>query len=56
MLKTKILRTKKVLFPDLSYQITGILFDIHNELGRFAKEKQYANLSEIKFKKPKTGT
>lgn len=33
----------KVFYPELSYQVTGILFAVHNELGRFCNEKQYAD-------------
>ena len=36
----------KVLYPQLSYQLTGILFDVHNELGRFCNEKQYGDALE----------
>lgn len=42
MMKSKV--STKVLFPELSYQIVGCLFEVHNKLGRFAKEKQYADL------------
>jgi hypothetical protein len=31
--------SKKVIYPELSYKITGIFFDIHKELGLFAREK-----------------
>ena len=34
----------------MSYTITGILFAVHNELGRFAREKQYGDLLECKLK------
>jgi GxxExxY protein len=33
----------ELLHPKLSYIITGICFDAQNKLGRFAKERQYAN-------------
>lgn len=33
----------KLLYPELSYQLTGILFAVHNELGRFCNEKQYGD-------------
>ncbi len=36
----------KIIYPDLSYKITGILFQIHKELGRFCKERQYSDIFE----------
>ena len=44
--------TKKVqlFFPKLSYKITGILFAVHNELGRFCSERQYCDFLEQKLK------
>jgi len=36
----------KLIYPELSYKITGICFDVHNQLGRFSKENQYCNLIE----------
>ncbi|MCR4325219.1 MAG: GxxExxY protein [Patescibacteria group bacterium] len=40
---------KKILYPELSFSIVGACFDVHNELGRFAREKQYADLLEEKI-------
>ncbi len=38
------------LYGDLTYQLNGMFFAVQNELGRFAREKQYANLFEQKLK------
>jgi len=40
-----------VVYPELSYKITGILFAIHNELGRYCNEKQYADRVEFYLKR-----
>lgn len=37
---------KDILYPELSYDIFGILFEVHNNIGRYAKEIQYSNLLE----------
>jgi len=36
----------KLIYPELSYKITGILFTVHNELGRFRNEKEYGDAIE----------
>ena len=38
-----------LLYPELSYKITGACFAVHNELGSFAREKQYGDLLEKKL-------
>ena len=39
-----------VLYPELSYKICGLCFNAHNKLGRYLKEKQYADYLEQLFK------
>lgn len=37
-----------IILKELSYKINGICFNVHNELGRFCSERQYADkLEEI---------
>src|SRR3990167_10800033 len=47
-MKTKV--STKVIYPELSYKIVGCLFDAHNKLGRFAREKQYGDFLQNLFK------
>ena len=39
-----------LIYPNLSYDITGILFETHNELGRFCNERQYGDFIEKRLK------
>ncbi len=41
---------KEFLYGDLSYKINGILYEVHNEIGRFGRERQYGDLIERKLK------
>lgn len=36
----------KLVYPELSYKITGVLFEVHNGLGRFRSEIQYGDAIE----------
>jgi GxxExxY protein len=41
----------KIFYPDLSYKINGILYKVHNRLGRYCNEKQYSDMIEELLKK-----
>ncbi|MDD5291246.1 MAG: GxxExxY protein [Patescibacteria group bacterium] len=41
---------RELIYPELSYVITGILFSVHNQLGQYEREKRYCNLIEEKLK------
>ena len=36
----------EIIHKELSYRINGLLFKVHNELGRYCREKQYADAFE----------
>lgn len=40
------MNSNEIIFKDLSYKINGIIFCVHNELGRYRNEKQYADRFE----------
>ncbi|OGM60396.1 hypothetical protein A3A75_04040 [Candidatus Woesebacteria bacterium RIFCSPLOWO2_01_FULL_39_10] len=40
----------KLIYQELSYTLVGILFSVHNELGQYAREKQYCDLIEDKLR------
>ena len=42
--------TNRIIHKELSYIINGILFKVHNKLGRFCREKQYGDLFESLLK------
>ena len=41
---------EKIIYPELSYKICGLCFSIHNKLGRYRNEKQYADALESLLK------
>jgi len=43
-------KNQKIIYPELSYEITGILFKVHNELVRYCKERQYQDVLEQKLR------
>lgn len=42
-------RTNKLVYPELSYVIVGILFEVHNKLGNKFQEKHYQRAIETKL-------
>ena len=44
---------EKVLYPELSYRLVGILFGVYNELGYGYKEKYYENAVALELGKAK---
>lgn len=43
----------KLIYPELSYKIVGLMYDIHNAIGGGHKEKYIQKAIEIAFKKNK---
>lgn len=43
----------ELIYPQLSYLVTGLCFEAHNELGRYCREKQYGDFLERRFKELK---
>ncbi|MFH1233670.1 MAG: GxxExxY protein [Patescibacteria group bacterium] len=42
---------EKILYKDLSYKLTGLLFETHKQLGQFRNEKQYCDYFENLLRK-----
>lgn len=40
----------KLIHPELSYTTVGIAYSVHNEVGRYSREKQYGDVFEAKLK------
>jgi len=47
-MKTK---SNKIIYPELSYKLTGLMYETHNHLGRYKSEKQYADYFEKLLKR-----
>ena len=44
---------QNLIYPELSYKLTGLFFKIHNQSGRFCREKQYSDVIENLLKENK---
>ena len=40
------MQEKKLLYANLTFKIRGILFKVHNKIGRYCSENQYCDLIE----------
>lgn len=43
--------TDKLIYPELSYKIVGVLYDVHNKIGGGHKEKYIQKAIELLLKK-----
>ena len=46
-------KTNDLIYPELSYQIMGVLFRVHRKLGNSYQEKYYQRAVEVGLKKEK---
>lgn len=44
---------QKIIYPELGYKLNGAFYEVHNKLGRFCREKQYADELERILKRLK---
>jgi GxxExxY protein len=44
-------QNKDIVYPELSYKISGILFGVRKKLGRYKNEKQYCDAIEEELKR-----
>ncbi|KKQ53636.1 MAG: hypothetical protein US70_C0001G0040 [Parcubacteria group bacterium GW2011_GWD2_38_11] len=42
-MKGQIKKSITILYPELSYLLNGIFFEVHRKIGRYSKEKQYGD-------------
>lgn len=47
------IKNVNIIYPELSYKVCGFCFYIHNKLGRYLNEKQYADALENLLKESK---
>ena len=43
-------KKRELIYPEFSFKLTGIFYEIHNKLGRHLLEKQYADALETALK------
>lgn len=48
-MKNESKRTKRIIYPELSYQVMGVLFKVHNKLGPTYQERYYQRAIAIEL-------
>lgn len=43
------IKKHELLYADLTFKINGVLFSAHNELGQYARERQYGEVVDRLF-------
>lgn len=51
LMNANVLEENKIIYPELSYKIVGILFKVHTELGNKYQEKYYQRAIAIELEK-----
>lgn len=49
-MRGQIKKDVEILYPELSYTLNGIFFEVRREIGCYSKERQYADAVEEKLK------
>lgn len=46
-----VIKPEKVIYPELSYKLNGVLFKVRKDLGQFCNERQYCDAIETELQR-----